>query len=202
MEVRFEAVLYTTTLPGRYLVELQVSGVRTGIAAYVWGHKRAQQVMQAFIDDGIELLNKHNKFELVLNQVRAMRREKAMAQVQVGDKVRLLVDIGSIKKGRVCRVVPVLTGPVHHHPGGPFHSVVHGFGLDVSVMPSAQAPSLYSPMGRISPSQKNASPWSRPQIFAFTARSACGVVQAIRKLRPLSLSGLATGTIWLFRNCG
>lgn len=108
VEVRFEAVLYTTTLPGRYLVELQVSGVRTGIAAYVWGHKRAQQVMQAFIDDGIELLNKHNKFELVLNQVRAMRREKAMAQVQVGDKVRLLVDIGSIKKGRVCRVVEVM----------------------------------------------------------------------------------------------
>ena len=56
----------------------------------------------------IELLNKHNKFELVLNQVRAMRREKAMAQVQVGDKVRLLVDIGSIKKGRVCKVVEVM----------------------------------------------------------------------------------------------
>jgi hypothetical protein len=108
IEVRFEAVLYETAMPFRYLVELRVSGVPTGIAAYVWGRQRANQVMAAFIEDGVELLNKHNKFESVLQQVRAMRREEAMAKVQVGDTVKLLVDIGSIKKGRVCRVVEVV----------------------------------------------------------------------------------------------
>jgi hypothetical protein len=44
----------------------------------------------------------------VIKEVRAMRREEAMAKVQVGDSVRLLVDIGSIKKGRVCKVVEVV----------------------------------------------------------------------------------------------
>lgn len=108
IEVNFEAVLYQTQTPFRYLVELQVSGIRTGIGAYVWGRNRAQRVMQAFIQDGLDLLHKHDKVEYVIKEVRAMRREIAMAKVQVGDSVRLLVDIGSIKKGRVCKVVEVM----------------------------------------------------------------------------------------------
>lgn len=106
-EVQFQAVLYETPIPFRYLVELQVSGIRTGIAAYVWGQAKARQVMRAFIADGLDLLNKHNKFEYVIGEIRARERERAMALVKVGDRVRLLVDIGSIKKGRVCKVVEV-----------------------------------------------------------------------------------------------
>jgi hypothetical protein len=108
IEIQFQAVLYETTTPFRYMVELQVCGIRTGIAAYVWGHKRAQRVMQAFLNDGVDLLAKYGKTEYVIQEVRAMRREEAMARVQVGDSVKLLVDIGSIKKGRVCRVVEIV----------------------------------------------------------------------------------------------
>lgn len=106
--IQFQAVLYRTTVPFRYLVELQVSGIRTGIGAYAWGKAKAQKVMQAFIDDGTELLDKYGKTNYVIQEVRAMRREEAMAKVQVGDSVRLLVDIGSIKKGRVCKVVEIV----------------------------------------------------------------------------------------------
>ena len=108
IEIQFQAVLYETTVPHRYMVELKVSGIRTGIATYVWGLRRAQGVMQKFIDDGIDLLEKFGKTEYVIQEVRAMRREEAMAQVKVGDSVRLLVDIGSIKRGRVCRVVEIV----------------------------------------------------------------------------------------------
>src|SRR6478752_5107164 len=89
--IQFQAVLYQTTVPFRYLIELQVCGIRTGIAAYAWGKAKAQRVMQAFIDDGTELLDKYGKTNYVIQEVRAMRREEAMARVQVGDSVRLLV---------------------------------------------------------------------------------------------------------------
>ena len=108
IEIQFQAVLYETTTPFRYLVELQVSGIRTGIAAYAWGKAKAHKIMQAFIDDGLELLDRHGKTNYVIQEVRAMRREEAMAKVKVGDSVRLLVDIGPIKKGRVCKVVEIV----------------------------------------------------------------------------------------------
>lgn len=106
--VRFMAVLYQTTVPCRYLVELQVDGIATGISVRVWGKTRAQRVMQKFIDHGADLLSEFGKTEAVLSELRVMRREEAMAKVQVGDSVRLLVDIGSIKKGRVCKVVEIV----------------------------------------------------------------------------------------------
>lgn len=105
--IQFQAVLYDTRTPGRYVVELQVCGIPTGISTMVWGRKRANEVMQQFIDNGIDLLAQFGKTEYVIQEVRAMRREEAMAKVQVGDSVRLLVDIGSIKRGRVCRVVEI-----------------------------------------------------------------------------------------------
>jgi len=108
IEIQFQAVLYETTTPFRYLVELQVCGIRTGISVYVWGRKRAQQVMQRFLNDGVELLDVYGKTNSVIQEVRAMRREEAMARVKVGDSVKLLVDIGSIKRGRVCRVVEIV----------------------------------------------------------------------------------------------
>jgi hypothetical protein len=40
-------------------------------------------------------------------EIYARRREEAMAQVQVGDSVKLLIDIGQYKKGRVCKVTQV-----------------------------------------------------------------------------------------------
>lgn len=114
IEAQFEAHLYGTNIPFRYAVELRVSGIRTGIIAYVWGLKRAQEVMQSFVDDGNELLNQHGKVDQVIRDLRAMLREKAMAQVKVGDSVKLLVDIGSIKKGRICRVVEVADEPTFY----------------------------------------------------------------------------------------
>lgn len=106
--VRFMAVLYTTRVPFRYVVELQAEGIRTGIMVAVWGKARAERVMQMFVDNGGDLLDKNGKTNAVIDQLRAMRREEAMAKVQVGDSVRLLVDIGSIKKGRVCKVVEIV----------------------------------------------------------------------------------------------
>ena len=118
VEVQFQAVLWETTVPHRYMVELKVSGVRTGIATYVWGLRRAQTVMQTFIDTGVELLAKYGKTEYVINEVRAKLREEAMAQVKVGDSVKLLVDIGSIKRGRVCRVVEIVEPTLYAARGG------------------------------------------------------------------------------------
>lgn len=118
VEAQFEAILYETNIPFRYAVELRVSGIRTGIFAYVWGLDRARQVMRQFIDDGNELLHKHGKAEQVIRDLRVMMREKAMAMVQVGDSVKLLVDIGSIKKGRVCKVVEVAEPSFYEARGG------------------------------------------------------------------------------------
>lgn len=105
--VCFQAVLYDTNVPFRYMVELRVDGVATGIHEFVWGKKKAQALMQHLIDNGIQLLEKFGVTNAVINEVRANRREEAMARVKVGDSVRLLVDIGSIKKGRVCKVVEI-----------------------------------------------------------------------------------------------
>ena len=105
--VRFMAVLYTTRLPFRYVVELQAEGIRTGIMVTVWGKTRAQRVMQMFVDNGGDLLDRNGRTNAVIEELRAKRREEAMAKVQVGDRVKLLVDIGTIKKGRVCKVTEV-----------------------------------------------------------------------------------------------
>lgn len=107
IQTSFQAILWTTNNPFKFIVELRMENIPTGIFATVWGKKKAHQVMQEFVDNGCELLAKYNKTNDMIGHVRAKRREEEMAKVQVGDKVRLLVDIGSIKKGRVCKVVEV-----------------------------------------------------------------------------------------------
>lgn len=105
IEVSYQAILYSSRIPGRYLVALFVNDFRTGIQAYVWGRKRANWAMQDIIDRGNELINEYGLAEGLAHKIQARRREEAMEKVQVGDRVRLLVDIGTLKKGRVCKVV-------------------------------------------------------------------------------------------------
>lgn len=107
IQTTFQAVLWTTRNPFKFVVELRMDNIPTGILATVWGRARAQRVMQEFVENGTALLAQFGKTNEMIGHVRAKRREEAMAKVQVGDSVRLLVDIGSIKKGRVCRVVEV-----------------------------------------------------------------------------------------------
>lgn len=114
----FQAVMCTTETPFRYLVELWMEGVPTGISTFVWGKKRAQRVMRDFIDRAEELLNNSGMTNAVIDKVLAKRRQEEMARVQVGDSVKLLVDIGSIKKGRVCRVVEVVEPTAYVARGG------------------------------------------------------------------------------------
>jgi hypothetical protein len=114
----FQALIYTTRIPFRYVVELRMEGLSTGIFATVWGEKRAKRLMNQFVEEGIGLLSQTGKTNTMIDKVRAMRREEAMAKVQVGDSVRLLVDIGSIKKGRVCKVVEVSQPSAYVGRGG------------------------------------------------------------------------------------
>ena len=107
IQTTFQAILWTTSNPFKFVVELRMEGIPTGIFATVWGKKRAEQVMQDFVNTGSDLLARYGKTNIMINHVRDKRREEAMAKVQVGDSVRLLVDIGSIKRGRVCKVVEV-----------------------------------------------------------------------------------------------
>ena len=107
IQTSFQAILWTTNNPLKFVVELRMENIPTGIFATVWGKKRAHRVMQEFVNNGTALLAQYGKTNDMIGHVRAKRREEEMAKVQVGDKVKLLVDIGPIKKGRVCRVVEV-----------------------------------------------------------------------------------------------
>lgn len=107
VDVVFRAMIYTTNVKFRYRVELYVNQIPTGIQAFGWGQKMANRIAQNFVDNGNVLLNQYGKAQWVLDELRAIAREERMARVQVGDSVKLLVDIGSIKKGRVCRIVEI-----------------------------------------------------------------------------------------------
>lgn len=107
LTVTFTARVMTTEIPFRYKVELFVDGIPTGVGSNVWTKSRALKAAAFIAENGNDLLNQFGKSQSVLNEVRAMRREEEMAKVQVGDKVKLLVDIGSFKKGRVCKIVEV-----------------------------------------------------------------------------------------------
>ena len=116
--VSYEAYMYATRIPKRYIVHLYVSDIPTGIMAKVWGKKRARQTMHSMIEHGNELLNEYGVAATVAAEIYAKRREEAMAKVKVGDKVKLLVDIGQFKKGRVCRVVEVAEPSFYEARGG------------------------------------------------------------------------------------
>jgi hypothetical protein len=107
IEVSYQAYLMGTRIPFRYAVTLHVDDIPTGIGAYVWGKARAVAVMNEMVASGNQLLNKYGVAAQIAAEVYSKRREEAMAKVKVGDSVKLLVDIGYYKKGRVCKVVEV-----------------------------------------------------------------------------------------------
>jgi hypothetical protein len=107
IEVTYEAFLLATPIPHRFIVTLYVNDIPTGIGKVVWLKKRALRAMHDMIHNGNRLLNEHGIVTEIAAELHAQRREKAMAQVQVGDKVKLLVDIGQFKRGRVCKVMEI-----------------------------------------------------------------------------------------------
>lgn len=116
--VTYEAYMYATRIPHRYLIHLFVNGIPTGIMANAWGRKRATGVMQHMTNHGNELINEYGVAATVAAEIYAQRREEAMAKVKVGDSVKLLVDIGQFKKGRVCKVVEIVDSPSFYEARG------------------------------------------------------------------------------------
>lgn len=107
ISVSYEAYVYSTRIPFRYLVALVVDDIPTRIQAIVWGKARADRAMHYMVNNGNELLNQYGVAAELAAELYARRREEAMARVQVGDTVKLLVDIGPYRKGRICKVVKV-----------------------------------------------------------------------------------------------
>lgn len=118
ISVSYEAFVCTTRLPFRYLVVLSVEGIMTRIQTTVWGKKRADDTMHFMVNNGNELLNRYGVAAELAAEIYARKREEAMAKVQVGDRVKLLVDIGQYKKGRVCKVAEVAEPSFYEARGG------------------------------------------------------------------------------------
>lgn len=105
--VTYEAYLLATRIPHRFIVTLYVNDIPTGIGKVVWLKHRAMKAMHDMINNGNRLLNEFGVAAEIAAEIYAQRREEAMAKVKVGDTVKLLVDIGQFKKGRVCKVVEI-----------------------------------------------------------------------------------------------
>lgn len=106
-QVTFEGYLLATRIPHRFIVTLYVNNIPTGIGRVVWLKKRAVAAMHDMVQNGNQLLNEFGVAGEIAAEIYAQQREEAMAKVQVGDRVKLLVDIGQYQKGRVCKVVEV-----------------------------------------------------------------------------------------------
>jgi hypothetical protein len=107
ISVSYEAYVYSTRIPFRYMITLAVDGIQTRIATHVWGKARADKVMHFMVNNGNDLLNRYGVAAELAAEIYSRKREEMMAKVQVGDTVKLLVDIGQFKKGRVCKVAQV-----------------------------------------------------------------------------------------------
>lgn len=118
IQVTYEAYMYATRIPKRYIVHLYVNNIPTGIMSKVWGRKRANGVMEHMVSHGNDLLNEYGVAAHIAAEIYAQQREEAMAKVKVGDSVKLLVDIGQFKKGRVCRVVEITEPTLYRGRGG------------------------------------------------------------------------------------
>lgn len=118
ISVSYEAFVFSTRIPRRYLVLLAVDGIQTRIQTHVWGRAKADRVMNFMVNNGNELLNRYGVAAELAAEIYARKREEAMAKVQVGDTVKLLVDIGQYKKGRICKVVQVAE-PSFYEARGP-----------------------------------------------------------------------------------
>ena len=118
IQVTYEAYLLATRIPQRFIVTLYVNDMPTGIGRVVWLKKRALAAMHDMVNNGNQLINEFGVAAEIAAEIYAQRREEAMARVQVGDSVKLLVDIGQYKKGRVCKVVEVAE-PSFYEARGP-----------------------------------------------------------------------------------
>jgi hypothetical protein len=107
VEVTYEAYLLATRIPQRFIITLYVNNIPTGIGRVVWLKHRAMAAMHEMVNDGNHLINQFGVAAEIAAEIYAQRREEAMARVKVGDSVKLLVDIGQYKRGRVCKVVEV-----------------------------------------------------------------------------------------------
>jgi hypothetical protein len=107
MNVRFEAGLQKTKIPGRYRVVLLVDGYFTRIETRAWGVKRAHKARDEILENAQELIDAAGLTEGIYTFLWNERKEKALADVKPGDRVRLAVDIGPFKAGRVCKVMAV-----------------------------------------------------------------------------------------------
>lgn len=118
VEVTYEAYLLATRIPHRFIITLYVNDIPTGIGRVVWLKKRALAAMHEMIHHGNELLNEFGVAAEIAAEIYAQRREEAMARVKVGDSVKLLIDIGQYKRGRVCKVVEIAE-PSFYEARGP-----------------------------------------------------------------------------------
>jgi hypothetical protein len=116
--VSYEAHLLATWIPQRFIVVLYVNDIPTGIGKVVWLKSRAMQAMHDLVNNGNQIIHECGMAAEIAAEIYAQRREEAMAKVKVGDSVRLLVDIGQYKKGRVCRVVEVAEQSSYPARGG------------------------------------------------------------------------------------
>lgn len=105
--VQYQAQVLATFIPFHYCIRLYVDGIPTGVQTHAWGMKRATHLMEYMVRYGNELVNEFGEAAELSRQIREQRREEAVATLKVGDMVRLLVDIGQFKKGRVCKVVEI-----------------------------------------------------------------------------------------------
>jgi hypothetical protein len=155
ISVEYEAFIYSTRIPFRYLVTLAVDGIRTRIQTTVWGRAKADRVMHFMVNNGNDLLNQYGVAAELAAVLYARRREEAMAKVQVGDTVKLLVDIGQYKKGRICKVVQVAE-PSFYEARGPAPWDDEEYPVLVSF--------VQSPLDRISLGPKDAIPLRRGEF--------------------------------------
>jgi hypothetical protein len=118
IKVSYSAYLVGTRIPFRYMVVLYVEDLPTGIETYVWGRARGNRLMRYMVNCGNDLINEYGVAAELAAVLYARRREEAMAKVQVGDRVKLLVDIGQYKKGRVCKVAEVAEPSFYEARGG------------------------------------------------------------------------------------
>lgn len=118
IRVSYSAYVVGTKIPFRYMVLLYVEDLPTGVATSVWGRARAHRAMKFMVNNGNELINQYGVAAGLAAELYARRREEAMAKVQVGDRVKLLVDIGQFKKGRVCKVAQLPEPSFYEARGG------------------------------------------------------------------------------------
>lgn len=118
MSVSYSAYLLGTRIPFRYRVVLYVEDLPTGVEVGVWGKARAKRAMRFMVNNGNELINECGVAAGLAAELYARQREELMAKVQVGDRVKLLIDIGQYKKGRVCKVAEVAEPSFYEARGG------------------------------------------------------------------------------------